>query len=367
MSQPRPQSTSSPPWALSADTVLPPVTIVVTPHDDPQYMRMAFAAHQPRFGRITVHPTPLAGEGIHVAHDLIRGFGKHLLLPDNRDSPPWRFGHIEHCWSIAAAWAQALGITRVTVCRAHLLRAPKWQSLLEFSTRTGVRLTLLCNGPLPREAVLLLDSIPHRIVKSPGEAAAHWREPVGLRELEGYPWWRHHAVFPPDDDEPWFPLLPHPRPSPTAGSRPRSAQAGEVSQGPTPGPDQDAAHPDIGVIVDRIYTRIVDPVDAVCVAVCVLTGRHPQQGKARHAGSNAPAYLPPWAALLLQAARHLTVPDGGNPDVSNLLPGYQKYADIDEALSICRLLITPPDQASCSPLHQSRTAASDQGHPIRPE
>ncbi|MEU0860814.1 ATP-binding protein [Streptomyces griseofuscus] len=94
----------TPLFALSGDTVLEPVTVVVAPDDDPQFMRMAFAAHQPRFRHITVHPTPLAGEAIHLAHDLIRSLGKHLPLPDQYSGRS-RFANTTDSWHIAAAWS----------------------------------------------------------------------------------------------------------------------------------------------------------------------------------------------------------------------------------------------------------------------
>ncbi|MEU2309345.1 hypothetical protein [Streptomyces misionensis] len=186
-------------FALSGDTVLEPVTVVVNPDDDPQFMRMAFAAHQPCFGHITVHPTPLAGETIHLAHDLIRSLGKHLPLPDQYSGRS-RFANTTDSWHIAAAWSLALGINRLTVCRAHLLRLPKWRRLFALSACTRTRLTLLCNGPIPQEALPLLDSVPHRILDRPDTAADHWRTPAGLQELDCHPRWQHHAAFPPGDD-----------------------------------------------------------------------------------------------------------------------------------------------------------------------
>ncbi len=110
-------------------------------------MRLAFAAHQPRYGRITVHPTPLAGTGAYLAHDLIRALGKHLPVPDdNHDLPTWA-GNSDRSWRITAAWILTLGITHLTICRAHRISAGQWEQLLALSTRTGLRLTLLCNGP----------------------------------------------------------------------------------------------------------------------------------------------------------------------------------------------------------------------------
>ncbi|MFI5998277.1 hypothetical protein ACIBAC_41305 [Streptomyces sp. NPDC051362] len=187
------------------------MTIVVGSDDDPQFMRMAFAAHQPRFGHITVHPTPLAGDATHLAHDLIRSLGKHWPLPDGQYNWLAQYGGTTQKWHLAAAWSLALGVNRVTVCRAHLLRLPKWHHLLAFSARTGTRFTLVCNGPIPREVLPLIDTIAHRIVEGSGAAAEHWQTPTGLQELEGHSWWQHQAAIPPPDDEPWSRLPSQPR------------------------------------------------------------------------------------------------------------------------------------------------------------
>ncbi|MFG3370340.1 hypothetical protein ACGF0K_35985 [Streptomyces sp. NPDC048156] len=311
------------------------VTIVVTPEDDPQFMRMAFAAHRPRLGHITVHPTPFGGEGVHLAHDLIRSFGKHLPLPDDRQDRLSRLGGIADCWRIAAAWSLAMRVNRLTVCRAHLLRLPKWRNLLEFSTATSTRLTLVCNNPIPREVLPLLDVVPHRILASPETAAAHWQTSAGLQELEGHPWWLHQAAFPPPDDEPWFRPPPQPRRRLTIGY---SFQPASAEQQPQPRAFGQG-HYDIAEIADRIHTRIAHPVFAACAAVRALTGHRPHQIPAFYEDSSIrfPS-LPPWAAFLMDAARHL-IEVGGSPGISSRwLLTVQEDTDIDKALRDCRLL-----------------------------
>ncbi|MFJ3644454.1 ATP-binding protein [Streptomyces murinus] len=107
-SPPRPEgphhdSEWSPTWPPRRDLTLSPITIVVTQRDEQDYMRLAFAAHQPRHGRLTVHPTPLARNGPYLAHDLIRALGKHLPLPDDdHDLPGWAT-HTDRSWRITAA------------------------------------------------------------------------------------------------------------------------------------------------------------------------------------------------------------------------------------------------------------------------
>lgn len=313
-------------------TTLQPVTIVAASDDDPLYMRMAFEAHQPRFGHITVHPTPLGGEGKHLAHDLIRGFGKHLLKPGDQHR---HFAEGVDGWHIAAAWSLALGINRLTVCRAHLLRLPKWRNLLAFSARTGTRLTMVCNGPIPQEVLPLLDTIPHRALDRPDTAADHWRTPAGQEELDGYPWWQHQAVFPPPDDEPWLRLPPQPHRRLTTRCRFRPGPAEEEAQPLAPG----QGHYDITVVADRIHTRIAHPQFAACAAVRALTGHLTHQMPAFYEdpGIRFP-FVPPWAAVLIDAAGRLR-DVGGKPGISSrwLVAG-QEDADVDQALRDCRLL-----------------------------
>ncbi|MGW0582685.1 hypothetical protein ACWD25_43750 [Streptomyces sp. NPDC002920] len=227
-----------PTWPPRQYTALPPVTVVVTMQDEQEYMRLAFAAHQPRYGRITVHPTPLAGTGAYLAHDLIRGLGKHLPVPDdNHDLPGWA-GNSDRSWRITAAWILTLGITHLTICRAHRISAGQWEQLLALSTRTGLRLTLLCNGPLPLQTLRLLDTIEHRLLDDRRAAAAHWRPPAHLREPAGYPWWRHGAPFPPRDDELQFRMPPQPLNPVTVAFTPSSAPTGPIPPLPVPGPHQ---------------------------------------------------------------------------------------------------------------------------------
>lgn len=58
---------------------LPPLTVVHDRGDDYAFMAAALAAHTPASGRITVHPTPVAGARASPAHGLLRSMGKHLL------------------------------------------------------------------------------------------------------------------------------------------------------------------------------------------------------------------------------------------------------------------------------------------------
>ncbi|MET7944183.1 hypothetical protein [Streptomyces sp. NPDC005302] len=312
------------------------MTIVVTSDDDPQFMRLALASHQPRY-HITVHPTPRGGDAVHLAHDLIRSLGKHLPLLDDQNSGMSVFSGTYASWRIAAAWCLALSIDRLTVCRAHLLRLPNWQHLLAFSARTGTHLTLLCNGPIPREVLLLLNAVEHRILDTSGAAAEHWRTTAGLEEMEGHPWWQHQAVFPPLDDEPWFLPPPQPRRRLTARHRFQQAPAARRPQEPA----VEHGHCDITVVADRIHTRIAHPVFAACVAIHALTGHRPHQIPAFYEDASIRfPFIPPWAALLVDAARCLQ-DVGGPPGISSsFLSATQEDSDISKALLDCRLVTT---------------------------
>lgn len=340
---PRSEEKWCPTWQSHHDTQLPPVTVVVTARDEPQYMRLAFAAHQPLYGRITIHPTPLAGTGAYLAHDLIRALGKHLPVPDDDHGMPGWTNNADRSWRITAAWILTLGITHLTLCRAHRISAPQWEHLLALSARTGARLTLLCNGPLLPQTAALLDTIPHRVLDDLRAATMHWRLPTDLPAPRGYQWRQHNAAFPPRDDELWFRLPPQPRLPITVGFTPAPKPTGPTPPLPIPGPRQDPSHPHTAQIAARIHTRIAHPVHAACVALRALTGYSAQQIKTLHerSGNGLPP-LPAWTHQLLDAARRLAELRG-HPDAPNVLstPRWE-HPEIEQALSGCRLLPTPP-------------------------
>ncbi|MER7967996.1 hypothetical protein ABTX35_03100 [Streptomyces sp. NPDC096080] len=337
----------SPTWPPRRNATLARITVVVTVQDEPDYMRLAFSAHQPRHGRITVHPTPLAGNGPYLAHDVVRALGKHLPLPDDDHGLPTWATHTNHSWRITAAWILTLGIRHLTICRAHRLSTGQWGQLLALSARTGIHLTLLCNGPLPRQPFHLLDTIEHTLLDDRHAAAAHWRTPTSLPETAGYPWWRHRAPFPPRDDELQFRMPPQPLNPHVCAFTPSSAPPGPIPPLPLPGPHQDHLHPHITHISDRIHTRIAHPAHAACAALAALTGYSSRQIKALHTqpGSGLPP-LPAWTTVLMDAARQLAALRG-HPDAPNPLsvPRWE-HPEIDQALRACHLLPTPPDRRS---------------------
>ncbi|MFC9337417.1 hypothetical protein ACFT0G_03125 [Streptomyces sp. NPDC057020] len=347
----RNRSEWSPTWPPGQSHTLPPVTVISTPRDEQDFMRLAFQAHQPHTGRITVHPTPLAGSGPYLAHDLIRALGKHLPLPAaDQDLPTWA-SHTDPSWRIAAAWITTLGINRLTVCRAHRLTSSHWGQLLALAARTGIRLTLLCNGPTPPKTLSLLDTIEHKTIDTQRDAAAHWRPPKPRRQPAGYPWWQHRAPFPPQADELQFLMPPQPSQPATVYFQPTSLPPATTPPLPAPGPHQDPFHPHHTAIADRIHTRIAHPVHASCAALATLTGYNSRQIKAlhTHAGSGPPP-LPAWTRILIDAACQLAALRG-HPDAPNPLsvPSWE-HEEIDQALHACGLLPTLPNRRHRPPL-----------------
>ncbi|MER7140980.1 hypothetical protein ABT358_31145 [Streptomyces sp. NPDC000341] len=321
-------------------------------------MRLAFAAHTPPHGRITVHPTPLAGTGAYLAHDLIRALGKHLPVPDEAHPLPAWTNNSDRSWRIAASWFIALGITHTTVCRSHRLSKPQWEHLLALSALTGTRLTLLCHGPLPRPTAALLDTIPHRVLDTTPAATTHWSPPSGPPESDNHPWWQHTTAFPPRNTELWFRLPPQPREPFTTKFIPSAEPTGTTPPLPVPGPHQDPCHPHTAQIAARIHTRVAHPVHAACVALRALTGYNSQQIKSLHERSgNGLAEMPAWAQPLLNAARHLTHLQG-HPDAPNVLstPSWE-HPEIEQALRACRLLTTPPDRHRTAPVTTGKRRA----------
>ena len=341
-----------PVWPGFGATTPASVTLVLAPRDDPHHLQAAFAAHRPQHGHITVHPTTGARNATYLAHDVIRALGKHLPVPDTLlDQPTW-MGHTDRSWRIAAAWTLTLGITHLTVCRAHTASIRQWEFLLAFSARTNIHLILLADKPIPTDADRLLATTDHQRVDTLPTLATPVQHPSDGSAAYQYRWYQPTAVaFPPSDDELWFRMPPQPRMRPTGKATvPPPKPAGPTPPLPPPGTHQDHSHPHIAQIAARIHSRIAHPTHAACAALRALTGYNNEQIKNLHTWpSNGLPPLPAWTRPLMDAARRLTALRG-HPDAPNpLSTPHWEHPEIEHALRACRLLPTPPAPGSPAP------------------
>ncbi|MEU6527266.1 hypothetical protein ABZ892_31670 [Streptomyces sp. NPDC046924] len=357
----------TPQWSPDhTDPNLPPLTVIADPHDQPAYTTTALAAHNPREGRIAVHPTPLGTAPAYLAHDLIRALGKHL--PPPHIDPPYWTGNADQSWRVVAAWTEALGIGHYIVCRAHRLTGRHLEHLMALRERTRIHLTLVLSGPPSSALTQILDAIAHTRLDTTTQADHHVHSHHSdAPTTNGYPWWQV-AAFPSSETEPWYQLPPRPRRPPgrpdeiTTSCRgtptrlpsddnppPARALAALTDKAPHPGEHHE-------VVAHRIHTRIAHPVDAAAVAIRALTGYGTDQLSSLQLPTpstpraHLPAHVPDWASLLLDAARIHTCLEGHAPSA---LPahlsgtnrpfrlGAWQRNDIAHATETCRLLTAP--------------------------
>lgn len=170
---------------------LPPVTVVHDPHDDYAFMAAALAAHTPAAGRITVHPAPVASAPASLAHDLLRGLGKHPPVAGSEEEGAYWSGNTETAWRVVAAWISALRIRHVIVTRAHRISSRHCEYLFALAELTGIRLTLLCHGPLPPALATALAALEHDEVHTLDSARRAVAAPalVPLLAAGRFAWW----------------------------------------------------------------------------------------------------------------------------------------------------------------------------------
>ncbi|MEU1630255.1 hypothetical protein ABZ746_34145 [Streptomyces sp. NPDC020096] len=185
---------------------LPPLTVVHDPRDDHAFMAAALAAHAPALGRITVHPTPVASAPAALAHDLLRSLDKHLPLAGSEDGTYWTT-NTETAWRVVAAWILALRIGHVIVTRTHRVSSRHFEYLFALRELTGIRLTLLCHGPLPPTLTAALAALAHHQVHTPDAARRAVSVSAPRPPAHRWAWWEAEGQFPPRADEPCF-LLP---------------------------------------------------------------------------------------------------------------------------------------------------------------
>lgn len=339
------------------DPALPPLTLILDPHDHAALTSTALAAHRPSAGRVTVHPTLLALTGTTCAHDLVRAYGKHLPAPEDLHPQPAWAHHTDDSWRNTAAWTTALGITHLTICRAHRLHGGYIQYLLALREHARLKLTLLYHGAVPPNVRPLFSAVRHHTLDTPESALRHLQQPLPPPTTGAYPWWQAHPAFPARAEETWFRL-----PTPPSDCRHRWEDRHHTMTATQPPPDarilplpptrHDHTHPHLAPVIARIHNRIAHPVHAARVALHLLTGAPPDQlNHLSHAELTStstdhehhPAIdLPPWVHPLIQAALALTELRGyRHADNPLYIPKWEEH-EVSQALEHCRLLLPRP-------------------------
>lgn len=288
---------------------LPPLSVVHDVGDDYAFMAAALAAHTPASGRITVHPTPVADAPASFAHDLLRSIGKHLPTQGNQDAVGWA-AQAEIAWRAAAAWMVSLRIGHVVVTRTHRISSRHFEHLFALRELTGMRLTLLCHGPVPPALATALPALPHEQVHTLAAArhALAAADSVAAPAPGRFAWWESAAQFPPHPTEPcfWLPVRRRPSRADTEAAS-RRLQAAVL---PLPAPGCFGPEPDEHTLLlaHRLHARIAHPVHAAALALRILTGRpatqlpHPARpGANTQVSPGHWTETPAWAADLIEA------------------------------------------------------------------
>ncbi|WP_052229621.1 hypothetical protein [Streptomyces sp. CT34] len=324
---------------------LPALTVVHDHGDDYAFMTIALAAHTPARGRITVHPTPVAGAPASLAHDLLRSMGKHLPLHGSPEAVGWA-AQAEIAWRAAAAWISALRIGHLVVTRTHRISSRNFEPLFALRELTGIRLTLLCHGPLPPALAAALPTLAHEQVHTLA-AARHVlaaTEPHEEPAPGRFAWWEAAAQFSPHPTEPCF-LLPTRRRLSRADTETASRYLGATVL-PLPASGRFTPEPDEHTLLlaHRLHARIAHPVHAAALALHILTGRPQTQlpgptapPSSTRPESGRPTQPPSWAADLIEAAdcfKNLDRPARGDQPLH--LSGWDQTA-VTEAARACAL------------------------------
>ena len=156
------------PVAAATARPLPPVTVLLDPHDDADVTAALLAAHDPAAGRVTVHPTPAISSPSALACDLLAALGR----PVTRLAEEHVSGTAP-AWQAAAAWVAADQIGQLAVLRAHRLGLAGWQRLLELRRATGTRLVLAWHDrALSQDVTRLLADVPHQVSTTVADVAS---------------------------------------------------------------------------------------------------------------------------------------------------------------------------------------------------
>ncbi|GCD40374.1 hypothetical protein [Streptomyces paromomycinus] len=343
------------------DPALPPLTLILDPRDHAALTTTALAAHRPSAGRITIHPTPLAPTAATLAHDLMRAYGKHLPAPEDLHPEPAWVRHNDDSWRNTAAWTTTLGITHLIICRAHRFTNGHIKHLLALREHARLKLTLLCNGPLPPNTRQLLSAVRHDHLDTPEAALQHLQHPPPHPTAGNYPWWQARCSFPARPEETWFRLPPPPSGHHRWEARHYAMIATQPPPDarilPLPPTRQDHTHPHLATAIARIHHRIAHPVHAARVALHLLTGAPPDQlnhlphGDLTPSGSpdhdlHPTASLPLWTRPLTQAALALTELRGyAHAHTPLFIPKWEEH-EVSQAIEGCRLLLPAPARTS---------------------
>ncbi|MFC8451581.1 hypothetical protein [Kitasatospora sp. NPDC057223] len=223
--------------AASQRRVLPPVTVVLDRGDDARFTAAALAAHRPRAGTVTVHPTVGTARTAVLLHDHLTALGRSVA--GLRAQGLTREVQAEHA---VRAWMWTEAVRHVIVLRSHLRVDLNY--LLDLHTSTGAALTLVWHTPaLGDDLQLLLNSLDHRVVDTLDAAREVFRHPLERR------------------------------PSPGRGVPSRTCCAmGGVPAPPQSGGGAPLAGPPSGAMVDTIRRHGVHPVYAGALAAQWITG-----------------------------------------------------------------------------------------------
>ncbi|MQS34580.1 hypothetical protein [Streptomyces katsurahamanus] len=275
--------------------------------DDKAFMDWALAAHAPAAGRITVHPAPAPAVPAALAHDLLRALGKRLPWAGSEEGTCW-MRDTRTAWRAVVAWVQALEIGHVLLTRAHLVTAAHLTRLFALAHLTGIRLTLVCHGPLAPAAAAAVESLrPVRVYTLTAARRIVPAAPVG--PVPGrFPWWEP-APFPPPADEACLPPPGH-----------------------SPLPDEH-----LGAVARRLHSRIAHPAHAAALAAQVMTSRSLEHIISLPPSAFTSTAVPVWAAGLIEAGRRFRDLDG-RADSRRLfhLTGWDRIA-VEEAALACGL------------------------------
>ncbi|MFB4294686.1 hypothetical protein ACBI99_44125 [Nonomuraea sp. ATR24] len=122
------------------------MTIVVDAGDDIACVNIAWGAHDPAAGVITVHPTPSTTSVGDTCLDVLSALGKPIDQADTLAGPGGRQMRISHA---VTAWTLAERIWHIIVLRAHLLTRPQRARLIDLAHDADAAMTIVWHAAEP--------------------------------------------------------------------------------------------------------------------------------------------------------------------------------------------------------------------------